>query len=63
MTQFAANHEHVIANSLFCAGLTWPAYLYLTISALWILWHRARTLTRPGLAAPAYLVADDVQQC
>ncbi len=22
--QFAANHEHVIAKSLFCAGLTWP---------------------------------------
>jgi dienelactone hydrolase len=22
--QFAANHEHIIAKSLFCAGLTWP---------------------------------------
>ena len=22
--QFAANHEHLIAKSLFCAGLTWP---------------------------------------
>jgi dienelactone hydrolase len=22
--QFAANHEHVIAKSLFCAGMTWP---------------------------------------
>src|SRR5947209_9648989 len=22
--QFAANHEHVIAKGLFCAGLTWP---------------------------------------
>ena len=23
-SHFAANHEHVIAKSLFCAGLTWP---------------------------------------
>jgi dienelactone hydrolase len=22
--QFAANHEHLIAKSLFCAGMTWP---------------------------------------
>jgi dienelactone hydrolase len=22
--RFAANHEHIIAKSLFCAGLTWP---------------------------------------
>jgi len=22
--EFAANHEHIIAKSLFCAGLTWP---------------------------------------
>jgi dienelactone hydrolase len=22
--QFAANHEHIVAKSLFCAGLTWP---------------------------------------
>jgi dienelactone hydrolase len=22
--QFAANHEHIVAKSLFCAGMTWP---------------------------------------
>src|SRR5579872_5913846 len=22
--QFAANHEHLVAKSLFCAGMTWP---------------------------------------
>ena len=22
--QFAANHEHIVAKSLFCAGITWP---------------------------------------
>jgi dienelactone hydrolase len=55
--QFAADHEHVIAKSLFSAGMTWPGVFVFDDQRAVTTWHRDRTWTRQGSAAAAYRVA------
>jgi len=59
--EFAGNHEHLIAKSLFSAGMTWPGCLSLTISERWTTWHHDRTSKQPELVVVGYRVAGYAQ--
>ena len=59
--QFAANHEHLVAKSLFCAAMTWPGvYVFDDQRALDYLVH-GRTWMPHGSAAAGYPAAGCAQ--
>ena len=62
--EFAGEHEHIVAKSLFSAGMTWPGVsVLLTISGPWTTSPRVRTSTQPGSVAAGYPAADCAQSC